>query len=788
MTHTAKLSRSFRSVILVFVIALFSSTLLQAATQLKSVKKQNDGVLLQTTAGLLRIQLWSERVVRISYAPGPAIPSDNSLSTIGKQQNTHWTLRETPEAILVGTTALQVRVDRNTTAVSFLDSKGNPIAQEADQGREFASTPIENMSGTSVHLAFVLQPGEQIYGLGQQQEGSMSHRGTSVHLAQKNGAVALPVIVSSNGYGVFWDNASVTDVEVGIKGAEDLLRWKSELGPMIDYYFFYGPNTDNVIQGYRQVTGQAPLMPRWLWGFFQCKERYASQTELIGILSQYRDRKVPIDGIIQDWQYWPKGGWGSHEFEASRYPDPAAMVKTIHDMNAHVLISVWSRFDLGTKNGEELERAGAMYPPVLKNVYPPGQGKWYDAFSPAGRSLYWKQISSKLFTLGFDGWWLDATEPELSGNWGEFRWFKTAAGPGAAVFNAYPLMTTTGVYQGQRAETDRKRVVILTRSAYAGQQRNSAVTWSGDIHGKWDVLKKQIPAGLNFSISGIPYWNTDIGGFFGGDPKDKQYQELFTRWFQFGAFNPMFRVHGTGAGKEVWQWDEPTQEIWKKYVALRYRLLPYIYSTSWKVTNQAGTMMRPLVMDYSQDHQALNITDQYLFGRGLMINPVTDANANSRSVYLPGNAGWYDFWTGARQQGGLSVKAAAPIDIMPIYVPAGTILPLGPSLQYASEKAPDPLEVRVYPGADGSFTLYEDEGDGYNYEKGLYSIIPFAWNEATKTLTIGARKGEFPGMMARRTFHVVFVREEHGVGVPETQNADRIVKYDGKSVEIKAGK
>jgi alpha-D-xyloside xylohydrolase len=779
-------NRSFLFVLVISAVISFSLPMLARDSRVKSVNNQSDGVLVSTDAGVLRLQVWSDRVIRVSYAERAELPASKSFSVIGEPQSTAWTLTETADAIVVETKAVRVRVDRSSSAVSFLDLTGNAILEEVKGGRQFSPTPVQSLSGTAVQAAFVLRPQEQIYGLGQQQDGALSHRGSTVHLQQKNTTVAVPVMVSSSGYGVLWDNPSVTDVEIGVKGAEGIVSWKSEFGSMLDYYFSYGPDIDRVVQGYRQVTGQAPLMPRWLWGFFQCKERYASQSELVDVMSQYRERRVPIDGVIQDWQYWPKGGWGSHEFEQSRYPDPAGMLNKLHEMNAHVFVSVWARFDVGTQNGDELKKAGALYEPVLKNVYPVGEGRWYDAFNSDGRRIYWNQISSKLFKLGLDGWWLDASEAELSGNWGEFRGFQTAAGPGAAVYNAYPLMTTTGVYKGQRAENDKKRVAILTRSAYAGQQRNAAITWSGDINGTWDVLAKQIPAGLNFSISGIPYWNTDIGGFFGGDPKDPAYQELFTRWFQFGAFNPMFRVHGTGASKEFWQWDERTQQIWRRYVSLRYRLLPYTYSTSWQVTHDGGTMMRPLVMDFAEDREALNIADQYMFGRGLMINPVVQAGATSRSVYLPGKDLWYDFWTGNRVAGGQRIHATAPIETMPIYVPAGTILALGPELQYSNEKPADALEVRVYRGANGSFTLYEDEGDSYNYEKGVYSTIPFTWNENTRTLTIGARQGDFPGMLKTRSIHVVFVKEGHGSGVPERARADRIVKYEGKPVVITA--
>ncbi|MGA3025398.1 MAG: glycoside hydrolase family 31 protein [Bryobacteraceae bacterium] len=736
------------------------------------VDKQAHGVLVRFDNETLRLEVWSDRVVRVTDAPGSEIPPIHSLSVISTPAGVRFEVKETPAAVVLMTRALRARVDKSTGLVSFRDPGGKVILDEKGSR--------ESTAGNS----FAIEPDEQIYGLGQHQNGYMSYRGTSVHLQQKNMEIGIPVLVSSRGYGLLWDNSAITDVEVGIKGKENALRWASETGKAIDYYFIYGPKADDVIAAYRTLTGPAPLMPKWLWGFWQCKERYATQAEMLGIVSRYRENHKPLDGIVQDWQYWKPGGWGSHEFDPERYPDPKGMVDSIHKMNAHILISVWARFDLDIANEKELETAGALYPPVVPNVYPKGEGKWYDALNPEGRRIYWKQIQEHLGVLGIDGWWLDATEPEIGGKWGEYRSIPTAAGPGATVFNAYPLMTTAGIYQGQRAGTDRKRVVILTRSAYAGQQRNSAISWSGDIKGTWEVFRKQIPAGLNFSISGVPYWNTDIGGFFGGDPKDPRYQELFVRWFQFGAFTPMFRVHGTGAGKEFWQFDQPTQKILDKFERLRYRLMPYIYSVSWQVTDQGSSMLRPLVMDFASDRNALTIADQYLFGPALMVNPVTEPGATSRGVYLPGKAVWYDFWTGNREEAGSRVDAAAQIESMPLFVPAGSILPLGPETEYVDQKPADPLEVRVYPGADGFFVLYEDAGDSYDYEHGGYTTIPFHWNDASRTLIIGKRNGAYEGMLKKRILRIVLVDQRHGGGVNESAEA-RAVAYSGKEIHVR---
>jgi alpha-D-xyloside xylohydrolase len=757
-----------------------------AATDLK-IQKQTDGVLLTIPAGALRLQVWSDQIIRVTFAPESKLPEKKSFSVIAKPAKTKWKLSETPDAVILETPSVRARVDKTTVAVKFFDLNGKTILQESENGREFAPTAVTNFNGKSVRQKFILLPDERIYGLGQHQGGVWNYRGTTVHLQQRNMEVGLPVLVSSKGYGVLWDNPAVTDVDVG-KTDGEILAWTSEVGNAVDYYFMFGPSADDVIRDYRELTGAAPLMPEWLWGFWQCKERYQTQAEMTNIVAEYRKLGVPLDGIIQDWQYWTNGGWGSHAFDPARYSNPAEMVKDLHAMNAHVLISIWPKFDLGTENFKEFEKAGALYPPVLASVFPKGQQKWYDPFNADGRKIYWAQVSKKLFGLGFDGWWLDASEAEFSGKWGEFRAFQTAAGPGAEVFNAYPLMHTSGIAQGQRAETDRKRVVILTRSAYAGQQRNGAITWSGDIRGNWAVFARQIPAGLNFSISGIPYWNTDIGGFFSGKATDKNYQELFTRWFQFGAFNPMFRVHGSQADKELWRWDAPTQKILTDYIKLRYRLLPYIYSASWQVTSDGGTILRPLMMDFGGDTNALDVGDQFLFGPEIMVSPVTQAHATTRSVYLPGSGDWYDFWTGKRVAGGQRVEAASPIATLPLFVRAGTILPLGPVVQYVSEKPADPVELRIYHGADGAFTLYEDQGDGYNYEKGAFATIPLTWNESRGRLTIGARNGKFLGMLKERTFRVVFVDERHGIGGDETERADAIVKYAGKTMTVRAEK
>jgi alpha-D-xyloside xylohydrolase len=696
---------------------------------------------------------------------------------------------------------LKVRVDKQSGAVSFLDLADHVVLQELTQARSIEPATQAGLTGTSCAQSFVTAPDEGIYGLGQHQRGAWNYASDSrdVRLAQANTDVGVPVMTSSKGYVLLWDNPAVTTISAGAadqsRDGRKILRWSSEVGKAIDYYFCYGDGTiDTALKAYRRLTGDAPLMPEWMLGFWQCKERYASQEELLGVARKLRELKVPVDGIIQDWQYWPPGtnSWGSHQFDPARYPDPAGMFKELHEMHFHTLISVWAKFDLGSDNSRELNAAGAMFPQVTRYVFPPGQGQWYDPFSDTAREIYWRQMRDQLFAKGVDGWWLDAPEPEIA-NMG-FRAYATPMGPGYEVYNAYPLMHSTGIYQGQRAATDEKRVVILTRSAYAGQQRNSAITWSGDIQGTWQVLRNQIPAGLNFSLSGIPYWNTDTGGFFGnrsagnGDPNNPQYQELFSRWFQFSAFCPMFRVHGSYGlmpGKEFYRFDEKTQGILRTYLDLRYLLLPYLYSVAWQVTASGSTFMRPLVMDFPKDLQVLGIGDQYLFGPSIMVTPVTTAGAVTRPVYLPaGGAPWHNFWTGETYPAGQGVEAAAPVETLPLFVRPGSIIPLGPFLQYSSEKPADPIELRIYPGGSGSFTLYEDQGDNYSYERRQHSTIPITWNDARHILEIGKRAGKFPGMLNERTFNIVWVSQDHGVGIASTDRPDAVLHYNGKAASI----
>ncbi len=574
----------------------------------------------------------------------------------------------------------------------------------------------------------------------------------------------------------------------------------SEVGNQIDYYFIKGNNLDSVISGYREITGKAPIMPKWAMGLWQSRERYKTQDELLSTVEKFRKDDIPLDNIVLDWFYWPANKWGDHNFDSTRFPDPVGMIKKVHELNAHIMISVWPKFYEGTKNYDYMYKRGWLYKRNIEKNNKDWVGyvsTFYDAFNPQARKYFWEQMDKKLFSKGIDAWWLDATEPDIESNNSieerKLLMDPTALGPSAEYFNAFSLMNCEAVYDGQRSVDPNKRVFILTRSAYAGQQRYAAATWSGDVASRWYDLKAQIPAGLNFCLSGIPYWTTDIGGFAlerryekakGEDLKE--WRELNDRWYQFGAFCPLFRVHGQFPLREIYNIapsDNPVYKSMLYYDNLRYRLMPYIYSLAGKTYFNNYTIMRGLVMDFEADTNVYNIADQYMYGPALMVCPVTEYKARSRKVYLPETSGWYDLYTGKHYNGGQTLDAEAPIERIPVYVKEGSIIPFGPAIQYADEPTDGSVILYVYEGADGVFTLYEDENVNYDYEKGIYSTIPISYNESAHTLTIGERKGTFPGMHEKRTFRIISVNKNS----PEALNFEKegkTVAYDGQSQTI----
>lgn len=584
----------------------------------------------------------------------------------------------------------------------------------------------------------------------------------------------------------------------------DTAFW-SEVGDGIDYYFIHGPKPAAVLAGYRTLTGAATLLPKWAFGLWQSRQRYETQQQSIDVVAEYRKRGLPLDVIVQDWLYWPKTGWGSHEFDRERFPEPEKWIRTLHDdLHARLLISVWPKFYLGTANFEAMKARGFLYQPNLDEGVQDwigGKYTFYDAFNPAARELFWSQLDRELFSKGADAWWLDGSEPELvsSPNVGDTRTHlaPTAAGTGARGLNAYPLENTRAVYEGQRATKPSQRVAILTRSGFAGQQRFAGAVWSGDTSSTWTALARQIPAALGCSASGLPYWTMDIGGFsvpvrFSKDdpaPADvEDWRELNTRWFQFGAFTPMLRVHGEKPWREMWEFGgetHPAFRTMRDFARLHYRLLPYTYAVAGAVTHEGATFLTPLGFEFPQDATAREIGDQYLYGPAFLVSPVTAPLARSRAVYLPAaRGGWYDFWSGAALAGGRTIDAPAPYERMPLHVRAGAIVPFGPDLQWTGEKPADPLTVYVYAGADGAFTLYEDDGLTYGYERGECSRIALTWDDATRTLTLGARAGSFPGMLAERTVQIVRVSPQHAAGFSFEPKPDRTVRYTGAELKV----
>ena len=707
-----------------------------------NVQREPDGVRFVVKSGVMKLQVCSDSIIRVLYTASQSFPDAPDYVVIKKNwPATQWSMQSGEESVVVSTNRVQVTVTRKDGNIRFNDAQGKKLFE--DYGRSLAPVIV---NGEQTHHAEMFSnlwgSYEAFYGLGQHQGGVWNYRGEAVDISQDNTNIGIPFLLSSNGYGIFWNNTSRSRFNNRFLSA---LYVSSEVADVIDYYFIYGPEFDQLVGGYRQLTGAPPLFGKWAYGFWQCKNRYKSQDELLAVAHKYRDLHIPVDNIVQDWFWWYT--MGEPIFDKERYPDPKGMVDDLHANNFHLMISFWPYFRPGTKTYDDMEKQGYFIAKTKVGGFHPAGQALYDAFNPAARKYYWNLMDKALFKIGVDAWWLDTTEPETEGQESTILASnKTALGNGARFATMFPLMTTTAVYQGQREASHDKRVFILSRSAFAGAQRNAAAVWSGDVNSDWVFLKKQIPAGLNYSLSGLPYWTTDIGGFVSGNPDDPAYRELFIRWFQFGTFNPILRVHGTRSTdqNELWSYGPDAQKILVTFDRLRYRLLPYIYSLAWKTSSEGYTPMRALVMDFRNDVRAANIGDQFMFGPAILVNPVTDPATQSRRLYLP-QAKWFDFWMGTATEGARSVDAPAPLDRIPLFIRAGSILPMGPEEEWSTQKTPDPIEVRIYRGADGDFMLYEDENDNYNYEKGAYATIPFHWNEAAQTLTIGERKGQFPG-------------------------------------------
>lgn len=772
------------------LIGLGSFVLPQKSYAQPDYSKTVDGIRATVKGVNIELEVYNAKTIRVIKYPESANFKKNSLSVIKSPDgNVPRKVFERGNLIILETSALKTTLDRITGKLSFYKLNNDLLFAERNNGAEFIPNKNADINSYDVKQSFVLDSNEVIYGLGQQQNGRLNQRKQDNLLVQENRKVSIPFFQSIKGYGIYWDNYSPT----WFIDNKTVTSFDSQVGSGIDYYFMKGANGDSIIAQMRFLTGQVPLFPLWVYGYNQSKERYKTQFELMDVVKKYRALQVPLDGIIQDWQYWgTDSNWNAMSFDSVRFPRPRMMIDSVHRMHAHIFIVAWPGFGPKTKQYSEFKRKSMQ---LNFATWPPKVGaKVYDVYNPMARNIYWRYLNKGVFSLGSDAWWLDSSEPDhLNEKDSDFNQ-QTYLGTYRSVRNAFPLAHIKGVYEHQRQTTSDKRVVILTRSAFAGQQRFASDTWSGDITSSWASFRDQIPAGLNFSLTGLPYWNTDIGGFFagnyvkGGGAKNPAFQELYTRWLQFGTFMPMMRSHGTAIPREIYQFGKKGDRIYdvlEKFIKLRYSLLPYIYSTAWQVTNYDGSFMRALAIDFINDRNVYNIGDEYMFGKSFLVSPVTEKGAKEWQVYLPTGASWYDFWTGELFKGGQHIRRATPIEIMPLYVRAGSIIPWGPEVQYATEKKWDNLELRIYPGADAEFNLHEDENDNYDYEKGLYTEIKFYWNENAHELTIDKRKGHFPGMLKGRRFKIVLVKQGHGSGANLTMNVDKVIQYNGEKVQVK---
>ena len=790
-----------------FLISLLSVCIFFSVNA-QSYQKTDNGIKTVINSVGIEIQFYTPTTVRVIKWPDGKTFKKESLSVIKAPEKTAFSVSKAGDLLTLNSKSLKVNLDMKSGKLSFFNSSG-ALLSEKSGSTSFIDFNDAGSKTFTVSQAFALDKDEAIYGLGQQQRGKMVQRNIKLNMIQGNTDDYIPFFLSVKGYGLYWDNYSPTLFEDNPESTS----FKSDVGDCMDYYFMAGGNADGVIACMRDLTGQVPMFPLWTYGYFQSKERYKTQDEIVDVVKKYRDIGVPFDGIIQDWQYWGNNYlWNAMEFLNSDYSNPKKMIDDVHKLNAHMLISIWNSFGPMTKQYKELDKIGALmdfqtWPQSGSDKWPPRMDypsgvKPYDPYNPQARDIYWNYLNKGIFSLGMDGWWMDSSEPDHLDFKPSDLDNKTYLGSFRKVRNAFPLMTVSGLYTHQRAVSSDKRVFILTRSAFAGQQHYGANTWSGDVTASWDALRNQISAGLNFSLSDIPYWNSDIGGFFLSrfrkKLEDAEYRELYTRWIQFGAFCPMMRSHGTDAPREIYQFGKKGDRVFDaidKSINLRYRLLPYIYSASWDVTANQSTMMRALVMDFPKDKQALDLNDEYMFGKSILVCPVTKvmyskdtkedfSSVKTKELYLPKGNEWYDFWTGDKVAGGQTISKESPLDIIPLFVKAGSIIPLGPKVQYATEKPWDNLEIRVYDGANGKMVLYEDENDNYNYEKGTCSTIAFTWDDAQKALTIADRQGSFPGMLSERKFNIVKVGKAKAAGMDIPASFDKVVTYTGKKLSI----
>jgi len=791
----------------------------------QSFQKTTSGLKATINSIDVELQFYNPSTIRVVKAPNGWNYTKESLSVIANPEAVKFSTTQKGDVVTLKSASIEVTLNLKSGNIAFSDIKNNSLLKEnnAPQFTDFNDVGVKTFR---VKQAFVLDKEEAVYGLGILQNGKMSQRNQTKHMSQGNVEDFVTFIQTTKGYGLFWDNYSPTN----FADNPNETSFESEVGDCVDYYFMYGGNADGVIAQMRSLTGEVPMLPLWTYGFWQSRERYKTQYELMEVVDKHRELGVPLDGIVQDWQYWGSHYlWNAMEFLSSDFPNPKQMIDDVHAKNAHIAITIWSSFGPQTKQYKELNEKGMLFnfktwPLSGLDTWPPNRDymsgvRVYDPFNPAARDIYWNHLT-RLYDLGIDSWWMDSTEPDHMDFKQEDYNEQAYLGSFRKVRNAFPLMTVGGVYDHQRAAGSDKRVFIYTRSGFAGQQRYAANVWSGDIGSSWESLRNQIPAGLNFTLTGNPNFNSDIGGFFAGAynrgwgdktaTKNPLFQELYVRWMQQGAFTPMMRSHGTDIKREIYYFGkkgEPIYDAIESAIHLRYSLLPYIYSTSWEVTNKQSSFMRALFMDFVDDKKVWDVNDKYMFGKSILVAPIVKAQytpekivkvneetgwdkkeatgaegqsavdftaKKSTSIYLPAGTVWYDYWTNEKHNGGQEITRETTIDLIPLYIRAGSIIPIGPKVQYATEKTWDNLEVRVYAGANGSFTLYEDEFDNYNYENGAYTEIPMSWNNNSKTLTIGARKGSYNGMIQKRKFTVVL-----------QDGTSKTVDYSGKKISVK---
>lgn len=787
--------------------------------------KQKPHAEVEAAGNVCRVTFYSPDIVRVTkYPVGSVQPETASeVVTMAPQASLDINNNTSATAVKLSSSSLMVTIDKRTGLVTFA-AKGKNLLKEKAVSFE------KRESGTDkgrymVSQTYQLDKDEAIYGLGTVQDGKLNRRGLSKRIEQSNLEDFQNVIQSIKGWGIYWDTYSVSQFDDNAQG----MTFKAEADDHADYYFMYGKSADGVNACMRQLSGDVPMFPLWTFGYWQCRERYKTSKELMEVVDNYRRLQVPLDGIIQDWQYWGNNYlWNAMDFLSPDFVDGKEMIDHAHKNNTHIMFSIWASFGPQTQQYAKLNEKNLLLPietwpqSGLSHLWPPRMDypsgvKVYDAYSPVARQIYWDHLKT-MFDYGADAWWMDSTDPDFFNPRESDYDYKTSMGSWRSVRNLFPLATVKGIYGNQRKVSEDKRVFIMTRSAFAGQQHYGAGLWSGDVASTWDMLRKQVPAGLNYTMTGCPNFNTDIGGFFcgsyntnggGSAPRNPQYQELYVRWMQYGLFCPVFRSHGADAPREIYQFGkkgEPVYDAIEKTIRLRYRLLPYIYSTAWQVTSANESYLRALVYDFASDKKVWNMSDEFMFGRSILAAPVLDPQYTEEKIlkedamsgwdkkdvkddnvikadftedksvtkYLPKGANWYDFNTEKLYKGGMNVTVPSPIDRAVMFVKAGSIIPFAPVMQYAQENKWDNLDIVVYPGADATFTLYEDEGDNYNYERGVYSTITMKWNDRNRTLSIATRQGSFPGMLQKRIFNVRVVGTD---GVKK-------VEYNGTETDV----